>query len=306
MRIPVQPFCWIAVATFCIAAAQDKPVAHFHHVHLNSTDPEAAIDFYTQHFDCKKATYHGEDAISTPNSWLLFNKVSSPAPFEVLSAIWHIGWGAEDMPATYRRQLDMGTVFQTPITDISGLARSPNFFFAYVDGPGHELIELNTSNNHRFGHLHLFSKDPIAAADWYAKNFGVFRTGGPNPSREPRFYKGYQVGPSATVVMDHINIIIFPIEHVHQAFPDLWKDRTDFVSTKGRVIDHIAFSVDNPAAIRERLHQAGVQVDSDGFLEGPDGVRIELVASEPKNSARATLPVRTSGIPATDSSPRLR
>jgi len=293
MRISVQPCCWLLTATLCIAAAQDKPIAHFHHVHLNSTNPEAAIDFYTSHFDCKKASYHGEEAISTPNAWLLFNKVSTPAPFEVISAIWHIGWGAEDMPATYRHQLDIGTVFQTPITDISGLTNSPNFFYAYVDGPGHELIELNTSNNHRFGHIHLFSKDPIAAADWYARNFGVFRTGGRSPSHEPRFYKGYQVGPSATVVMDHINIIIFPIEHARQTFPELWKNRTDFATTKGRAIDHIAFSVDDPLATRERLRQAGVEVDSDGFLEGPDGVRIELVQAEAHNAA--TSPAQTSG-----------
>ena len=34
-------------------------LAHFHHVHLNATDPKAAIDFYTSKFDCEKAKFAG-------------------------------------------------------------------------------------------------------------------------------------------------------------------------------------------------------------------------------------------------------
>jgi predicted enzyme related to lactoylglutathione lyase len=275
MRIPVIGFL-AALAAF----AQDKPVAHFHHVHLNSTDPAAAIEFYSHHFDCEKSSYKGQAAVWAQKSWLLFNKVSSPASFDVISAIWHIGWGAEDMPATYRKQLDMGTVFQTPITDISGLANSPGFYYAYVDGPEHELIELNTSTHHHFGHLHLFSEDPIAAGEWYANNFGVALRG--SRSREPRFYKGFQVAPATSFTMDNVNVIIFPMEHARQTFPELWKDRKTFESSKNRAIDHIAFSVDDLPAAKERLRKAGIEVDSDGFLEGPDRIRIELVADDHK------------------------
>jgi catechol 2,3-dioxygenase-like lactoylglutathione lyase family enzyme len=262
--------CFVALAAW----AQEKPVAHFHHVHLNSTDPAAAIEFYTHRFDCEKASYKGQDAVWAQKSWLLFNKVSTPAPFEVVSAIWHIGWGAEDMPATYRKQLDLGTHFQTPITDISGLANSPNFFYAYVDGPEHELIELNTSRNHQFGHLHLFSEDPVAAGEWYVNNLGAVSRG---RTTSARFYKGFQVAPSAAVQMDNVSILIFPMEHARQTFPELWKDRKGFETSKNRAIDHIAFSVDDLAAAKERLRKNGIQVDSDGFLEGPDKVRIELV-----------------------------
>jgi predicted enzyme related to lactoylglutathione lyase len=270
-----QFICCLSALT---AFAQEQPLAHFHHVHLNSTDPAAAIEFYARHFDCEKSSYKGQDAVWAQKSWILFNKVSNAAPFEVVSAIWHIGWGAEDMPATYRKQLDMGTIFQTPITDISGLANTPGFYYAYVDGPGHELIELNTSTHHHFGHLHLFSEDPIAAAQWYAANFGAIWRGSRNPSREPRFYKGFQVAPAASLTMDNVNIIIFPMEHARQTFPELWKDRKSFESSKNRVIDHIAFSVDDLAGARERLRKAGIEVDGDGFLEGPDKIRIELVA----------------------------
>jgi hypothetical protein len=42
-----------------------------------------------------------------------------------------------------------------------------------VEGPDRALIELNTANHHRFGHLHLFSEDPVAAGQWYARHFGL-------------------------------------------------------------------------------------------------------------------------------------
>jgi hypothetical protein len=38
----------ILLALLIPALAQEPPKAHFHHIHLNSTDPAAAIDFYTR------------------------------------------------------------------------------------------------------------------------------------------------------------------------------------------------------------------------------------------------------------------
>ncbi len=149
------------------AEEPNKPVAHFHHVHLNTLDPKAAIDFYTSKFDCEKARFAGiEDAVWAQKSWLLFNKVKTPPAWELTSAIWHFGWGAEDMKAAYQKQLDMKTKFFTPISPIGS-----SFYYAYVEGPDHALIEMNTANHHRFGHLHLFSEDSVAAGEWYMKHF---------------------------------------------------------------------------------------------------------------------------------------
>jgi hypothetical protein len=96
-------------------------------------------------------------------------------PSEILSAIGHMGWGAEDMPASYQKQVAAGTRFETPSTDISDLVgqAAGKFFVACVDDPSHELIELNTANHHQFGHLHLLSADPIAAAEWYHEHLGL-------------------------------------------------------------------------------------------------------------------------------------
>lgn len=258
------------------AAAQEPPIAHFHHIHLNSTDPAAAIDFYTRKFDCEKRSYDGADAIWAQKSWMLFTKVKNAPPSDIVSAIWHFGWGAEDMPAAYRKQLDSGTKFQTPLTDISDLVGKPlgSFFFAYVDGPDHALIEMNTAAHHRFGHVHLLSADPAAAGQWYKRHFGIPGYIGP---RTGRIYRGVHVDPVASLNMDNVNIIIFPVEYARDAMPGLWKDRKDFESTQGRVVDHLAFSVDNVRETLARLRQDGVKVTDGAFIEGPDRIRIELV-----------------------------
>jgi hypothetical protein len=236
------------------------PIAHFHHVHINATEPDASIAFYSSRFDCEKATGpDGHPAVRMQTSWILFNRVTSQAPYEILSAIWHMGWGAEDMPATYQKQLDLGTRFETPLTDIGNLVGIPRFFFAYVDGPNHELIELETNKNHHFGHLHLLSADPIAAARWYHEHLGLAIT---EQHLQKRVYNGIQLEPSATVLADDIHIIIYPLEFARTRWPETWQTRKDFEPTAGRVIDHIAFT-------REGAKP--------GFIEGPDHIRIELV-----------------------------
>jgi catechol 2,3-dioxygenase-like lactoylglutathione lyase family enzyme len=269
--------------------AQTKAESHFHHLHLNATDPKAAIDFYTSKFDSEKARLNGKvDAVWAQKSWILFNKVNSPPPWELISAVWHFGWGAEDMKATYQKQLDMGTKFFTPITPLS-----ETFFYAYVEGPDRALIELNTANHHHFGHVHLLSEDPVTAGEWYMKYFGATRRGNPTtpPSREPRIRNGIQTGPSMSLMIDNVNIIIYPVQYSRRVYADHWKGQTEMVSTKGRVVDHLAFSFDNLTEAVERMKKDGVKVTSEirktgeiksAFIEGPDKISIELVEGHAK------------------------
>ena len=250
--------------------------AHFHHVHLNSTDPASAIEFYTSKFKARQESFAGlGDAIWTGDSWLLFTKVDKPPPSELLSGIWHIGWGAEDMQLTYQQQLAKGTRFATPITDISDMVGgNRSFFYAYVDGPDHVLIELNTARHHNFGHVHMFSADPPAAGAWYAKQFGFRNFALP----EKRVYRDVQIAPAAFVTADHVSMIIYPVEYRGGTF----------VSTRGRVIDHLGFSVDDLDATLARMRNDGIKVTAEprsiadgriefAFIEGPDQVAIELI-----------------------------
>ncbi|MFN7932614.1 MAG: VOC family protein [Bryobacteraceae bacterium] len=259
------------------AALWAQPKAHFHHVHLNSTDPVAATAFYAQKFACEKASYAGKPAIWAQKSWLLFDKVKTappPGALESDSPVWHIGWGAEDMPAAVKKQIESGTKFQTPITDISDLANFKGFYYAYVDGPDRALIELNTARHHNFGHLHLFSNDPHAAADWYAKYLGITAR---KSKPETRMYRDVQVGPSASFNIDNVNVIIYPAGY---------RKHNRFRSSRGTVFDHVAFSVDQLAPTLEALRRDGVKIlrkpgKHDGhrsvLVEGPDMLAVEIV-----------------------------
>lgn len=270
------------------AFAQTVPDAHFHHLHLNSTDPKAAIEFYTTKFDAEKASFKGLiDAVWTQKSWILIQKVAAAPPSEVVSAIWHFGWGAEDMKATYQKQLDSGTKFATPITDISDIGGGTQmgvFFYAYVLGPDSALIELNTAQHHHFGHIHLLSENPVAAGEWYAKHFGVKS----RSTAQARMYRGVQIAPSASFMMDDVNVIIYPVEYARTSKMPGWEERKAFEPTKGRVVDHIGISVENLDDAIARLRKEGVTVTDEprsiaggkvrfAFIEGPDKMRIEII-----------------------------
>src|SRR5260370_1177415 len=225
MRLPkhLPGLSSLLLCVMVTAPAQEKPpepaaqpLAHFHHLHLNTTDPAAAVGFYTSKLESEKRKFAGTmDAVWSHNSWLLFTKVNAAPASEITSGIWHVGWGGgENLKETYQKQLASGTKFQTPITDISdqcdGKGGNGRFFFSYIDGPDHALIELNTTaaNVTYFDHLHLLSEDPIAAAEWYVKEFGLRRRSPDPPSPEPRFRSGRPTCQSVALIKDNVSVLI--------------------------------------------------------------------------------------------------
>ena len=74
------------------------PAPEFHHLHLNSVNPEAAIDFYTRQFPTtSKDTFAGQPALKSPNDvMILFTRVDTPPPTEPPTAFWHFGWHVTD------------------------------------------------------------------------------------------------------------------------------------------------------------------------------------------------------------------
>jgi catechol 2,3-dioxygenase-like lactoylglutathione lyase family enzyme len=190
------------------------------------------------------------------------------------------------MKSIYQKQLDSGTKFQTPITDISGMTGSPEnsgrFFYAYVDGPDHALIELNTARHHNFGHVHMFSADPIATGEWYMKHLGLTA----RLQKEPRTYRNVQNAPAAFMTANHVSMIVYPVEYLRTSGYEPFKGQANLAPTRGRVIDHIGFAVDNLDAAIGQLKAAGAKVTAEprsagpikfAFLEGPDQVTIELI-----------------------------
>jgi len=272
----------ILVCAARVAAAQ----THFHHAHLNSTDPAAAIDFYTTHLSGEKATFDGRDAVWTQKSWLLFTKVKQAPPSEVVSPLFHIGWGAEDMKAEFERQMKLGTTFQTVLTDgveLFGAGTRDRNFFMYLDGPDHVTIEVQSAMHHDFMHVHLFSDDPVAAAAWYQQHLGIATR---TKLETVRAFRGIPTGPSASMQLDNVTFWIYPTAHAKALYGGQWKGRAGFATNRGRVLDHVAVSVDDLDATLARLKQEGVRVVSgprkvDGlrsaFIEAPDKMELELV-----------------------------
>ena len=280
-----------SVASLLLVAMASPALAqtHFHHAHLNSLDPAAAIEFYTTHLSGEKARFDGKDAVWTQKSWLLFTKVKQAPPSEIVSPLFHIGWGAEDMKAEFERQMKLGTTFQTVLTDgveLFGAGTRDRNFFMYLDGPDHVTIEVQSAMHHDFMHVHLFSDDPVAAAAWYQQHLGITTR---TKLETVRAFRGIPTGPAASMQLDNVTIWIYPTAHVRALYGGQWKGRSGFATNRGRALDHVAVSVDDLDATLARLKQEGVRVVSgprnvDGlrsaFVEAPDKMELEIVEGQ--------------------------
>src|SRR5712691_2847289 len=97
----------LAVTFAALGFTQSLPAPGFHHLHLNSPNPDAAIAFYTKQFpSTTKSTFAGLPALKAGKVYVLFTKVGSPAPTQPQTAIWHFGWHVVDVRenlATYQQ-----------------------------------------------------------------------------------------------------------------------------------------------------------------------------------------------------------
>src|SRR4030095_3380188 len=113
--------CALAIAvTLAAAALQGQtdalPAPGFHHLHLNSMNPDKAIDFYVRSFPTtSRSTWGGLPALKSPNNVLmLFTKVDQPPATQPQSAVWHFGWHVTNERATMAR-LRAGGVTLLPL-----------------------------------------------------------------------------------------------------------------------------------------------------------------------------------------------
>ena len=184
------------------------PTPGFHHLHLNSVDPDAAIDFYLRQFaSTAKATWAGLPALESPtNVRVLFTKVDTAPATEPQTAIWHFGWHVTDIRTsleTYRSRREVkllplyttdeggsvlissdtwpaaaGTLGLTKAQIADARARgvkpAGGGGFAYMQGPDHALVEYQGDlPAERFNHVHLYQDDPFCAQLWYQKHLNA-------------------------------------------------------------------------------------------------------------------------------------
>jgi catechol 2,3-dioxygenase-like lactoylglutathione lyase family enzyme len=197
------------LAAVGLGAQSALPAPSFHHLHLNSINPEAAIEFYVKAFpSTSKGTFAGQPALRSPNNvWVLFNKIAAPPATQPQTAFWHFGWHVTDVRATLDRYLKQditlvplytgsgegtGTVFVSSDTypgtgGVLGLTRAQvadakakgvkpagGAGFAYLRGPDDSLVEYQGNMPaERFNHIHMYQEQPYCAQLWYQAHLNV-------------------------------------------------------------------------------------------------------------------------------------
>jgi len=188
-------------------ATSTLPTPTFHHLHLNSVNPDAAIDFYTKQFpSTSKATFAGQPALKSPTDvWVLFTKVDTPPATQPQTAFWHFGWYVTDVHKSlelYKQHAitllplyteeSGATVFTSADTwpgtaGALGLTRSgiadakakgvkPTYGagFAYLRGPDDAIVEYQGNMaSERFNHIHMYQEQPFCAQLWYQQHLNL-------------------------------------------------------------------------------------------------------------------------------------
>jgi hypothetical protein len=80
-------------------------------VHLNSTNPAAAAEYYPKPFaaSATRATFNGYEAVKTGNVYILFTTVAATPQNELTgpqTSVWHFGWNTPDSRAYNERQTE--------------------------------------------------------------------------------------------------------------------------------------------------------------------------------------------------------
>ncbi len=209
-----------AFPTTAVAQSDTLPAPGFHHLHLNSTNPESAASWYAKEFpSTSKAVWGGFTALKSPNNVLvLFTKVEQPPATQPATAFWHFGWHVTNERQTMTRLRADGVTLLPLYTGegdrtvninsdtypgtggVLGLTRAQldeakknnvkaagGAGFAYIRGPDDALIEVQGDMPaERFNHVHMFHDDPFCAALWYQKHLNAPVPQGRRGGAEPR------------------------------------------------------------------------------------------------------------------------
>jgi hypothetical protein len=280
----------------------------FHHIHLNSTNPEGAIAFYAHQFpSATRVTFAGLPALKTGDLYLLFDKVQAPPAAEPQTAFWHFGWQVMDIRqrlALFRQRPEVhivplyiagegGAIVETEMAETKPGSQPPDGF-AFIAGPDGGVIEIQGNLPvERINHLHLFQHDPFCAELWYHQHLNApsksqyteATCAMPRPTEPswPAFDRRGMLRQPAGVTFDDVAVTW----HVQQ-------NETPLAPTRGHLIDHFALTVANLDAWTAKLHREGVKFLTKPYklgtlravmIEGPGLEAIELVES-PKSDHR--------------------
>lgn len=260
-----------------------EPAMHFHHVHFNTVEPEEDLAFFETFFDAPAVEFcrdpetgRATRATRTKGGYFLYTAVDEPADPTLNTYLEHIGWIHPEPTQELLRLVELGVTlwpqerFQCASAAAGEMACGvgnvlPEYFF-YVKAPSGARIEVAKGPgpaSSGFGHVHF-----IQGVD-----LGFFET----------------VSDGAFVLDE---AAIDEVNHVSSSLMESILANEMVVDTRGKPVDHIAYSTTDLMAARERIVAAGIAIEIDierrpeygfdsFFVRSPKGIWVEIVADTP-------------------------
>jgi catechol 2,3-dioxygenase-like lactoylglutathione lyase family enzyme len=285
---------FLAFAALVLPAAAQLPPPHFHHLALNSTDPDAAIAFYVKQFpSTSRTSWEGLPALASPNHvMIVFQKVRrAPAADPEATAYWHFGWSAADSRAAlekFRAQNLLAPFYTDDTGNFVGIS-SDTYPYppgvpgrtraqleeaaaqkleprriggnGYIFAPDHAIVEFTGNTPERFDHVHMWQDDPLCAQAWYMTHLLAAPRRGSAPITEESCKVARGAEPSWPS-LDRKGTYRFPTGGV--SFDDVamnwYMNQTDkpLAPTLGHLMDHVSLSVSDLDAWTLKLKAEGV------------------------------------------------
>jgi len=246
----------LVVVTLCTTAAW---AVDWSHLHLLAGDTTAAAEWYAKHFDGKPGKMGSMDMATFGDKAILFRKGKEDLKGSVGSVLDHIGFSVPDVAA---KMDELKTAGVKVVMDTRKIDRA-NLTIAFVEDPWGTKIELvDDKDTLGFHHVHLEVADPKAAVEWFTKVLGAEDSG--------QYRK------------------LLPAVR----YGDVWvliskaPENAKRVPSEGRSLDHFGVGYADLDAAAEELKAKGVKFTVEprpygpakiAFIEGPEGVKIELV-----------------------------
>ncbi len=254
MTRPATRLSVFAVALFILCAAPELRAGGFNRITLNVGDPAAAALWYAKQLGGRPVKIESSPAVIFGKITLSFEKAKGPTGESVGSGIHHLGFSYPDIDSAMKRFARSG------VRIVSGIEKDGPIRYAFIHDPWSTLIEVVEDPEIRgFHHIHLATQNAKALLKWYTDVFGG------KVSRFAGLMGGIREGDTWILVkgVDH------PLK-----------------PTLGWAIDHVSWPVADFDETVKRLDAKGAIFESPAretrapkslFVEGPDGVRLELV-----------------------------
>jgi lactoylglutathione lyase len=228
--------------------------ADWHHLHLTAEDSKAGAEWYAKHMEGQYEKNGAFDVAAFGKTSILFFKKGKGFPGSEGSAVDHIGFSFADLDAKMKQLEGEGVKIVAPARSFGKIK------FAFVEDPWGTKIEvMQDPDLYGFHHIHLHTGEPMETLKWYADAFGG----------------------EITKYMGALPAI---------RYGDMWliamRSKKELAPTKDRSVDHLGWSFPDLDAAAKELKGKGVKFTLGpipfgstkiAFIDGPDGVRIELV-----------------------------